>query len=222
MKNRSIPRDILLFLIVVIVSLHLSSCFGMQTQITLNENGTGTINLVYRVSQMLLRFGSVSETSADLPLPVERNDFQRMMNQIEGITLSNYSQQDTEDDRIITAQLEFSSPNALASLLGLEEKSDIQLDIDGENGRFRYTIFKVTAENTESTETDENPVDPESLALIQSLFSGYELSYTLEVPGEIESSLPGQIEENGNSATFSIEISDAMASENDLVWEVVW
>jgi hypothetical protein len=227
MKSNTISLAGLKLLLIILSSILLSSCFGMETRIILNEDGTGTVSLVYRVSQMLAGFGTVSETSADLPLPVEREDFERVMTQLDGITLQRYSQEDTEDDRIITAEVEFSSLEALSLLLGIEEKSDIEVEMNGENGRFRYTIFRVIEETedgeTEEEETEkERPVDPESLALIQSLFADYRLSYTLEVPGQIDSSLPGSVEENGNSAAFDIAISEALATENDLVWEVVW
>jgi len=228
MKSNTISLAGLKLLLIILSSILLSSCFGMETRIILNEDGTGTVNLVYRVSQMLARFGTVSETSADLPLPVEREDFERVMTQLDGITLQRYSQEETEDNRIITADVEFSSLEALSILLGIDENSDIEVEMNGENGRFRYTIFRVTEETVdgetgEGEETEgERPVDPQSLALIQSLFADYRLSYTLEVPGQIDSSLPGSIEENGNSAAFDIAISEALATENDLVWEVVW
>ena len=55
----------------------LSSCIGVDSRLTVRDNGSGTLQLTYRISQLVADLGVSSTGKSAIPLPVSRSDFER-------------------------------------------------------------------------------------------------------------------------------------------------
>jgi hypothetical protein len=181
----------------------LSSCIGIQSQISLGRDGSGTVRLSYRISQFL-------REDQGLPLPVSGEDFQRAAAAAPGLRLEALSQREDEQDVTIEARLAFDrveSLNALGDQLGLTYV------VQGDSRVFRQRL---------------NPGQPpggisaESLKLVETFFQGYEVTLELSSPVPIRSYSLGQLSEDRRILRYRTTIPELLKQREDLTLEVTW
>ena len=66
-------------LLPALFAVALSSCIGVQSQLSLGRDGSGTLRISYRVAQFL-------REGQGLPLPASREDFQRAVEAEPGLS----------------------------------------------------------------------------------------------------------------------------------------
>jgi hypothetical protein len=181
----------------------LSSCIGVQSQISLGRDGSGTLRLSYRISQFL-------RESQDLPLPVSREDFQRAVAAAPGLRLEALSQREDEQDVTIEARIGFDrveALNALGDRLGLSYSEQ-------EGGRvFRQRLY--------SGQPPEG-ISAESLKLAETFFQGYEVSLELSSPAPILSHSLGTVSEDKRSLRYQTTILELLKQKDEVTLEVTW
>ncbi|MCX7655625.1 MAG: hypothetical protein N2Z76_03765 [Treponemataceae bacterium] len=152
------------------VCLFFSSCVGVQSNITIRQDGSGTILLVYQVSRMVESLGKLDGNEWFLPFPVGKIDFERTVTRIPGLSLRSYTSRQDEKNIIVQAELAFQNLEALRTFL----------DTTGRLASF-------------STETDQKRLilrlsqgpattDPDIQNVVRSVFGGYEISLTITTP----------------------------------------
>ncbi|MCL2374733.1 MAG: hypothetical protein FWC65_05780 [Treponema sp.] len=99
------------------LALLLGSCFGLDADIALNPDGSGTIALEYRVSKALDSLGRLDGNERWSTIPVGRVDFQRTLDRLPEMRLLSFSSREDDQDIIISARLEFSSIQGLLAFL---------------------------------------------------------------------------------------------------------
>jgi len=181
----------------------LSSCIGVQSQISLGRDGSGTLRLSYRISQFL-------RESQDLPLPVSREDFQRAVAAAPGLRLEALSQREDEQDVTIEARIAFDrveALNALGDRLGLSY---------GEQGGrrvFRQRLYPGQP---------PGGISAESLKLVETFFQGYEVSLELSSPAPILSHSLGTLSEDRRSLRYQTTIPELLKQKDEVTLEVTW
>ena len=80
--------QILLATVCIVVCV---SCIGLTSEIQINENGSGRMELSYRVSRLIAHMGTVDEGDKFFPVPITREDFETTVAQIEGLSLQSYN-----------------------------------------------------------------------------------------------------------------------------------
>ena len=98
--------------IVVLGMLMLTSCLGIEMKTVFNADGSGRMTMKLRVSQSILEMGG---EEAGIDMPLSKDDFSREYEGVEGVTVVDVTQEDTEEDRIITAVIDFKDFNALSA-----------------------------------------------------------------------------------------------------------
>jgi hypothetical protein len=181
----------------------LSSCIGVQSQISLGRDGSGTLRLSYRISQFL-------RESQDLPLPVSREDFQRAVAAAPGLRLEALSQREDEQDVTIEARIGFDrveALNALGDRLGLSYSEQ-------EGGRvFRQRLYPGQP---------PEGISAESLKLAETFFQGYEVSLELSSPAPILSHSLGTVSEDKRSLRYQTTILELLKQKDEVTLEVTW
>ena len=181
----------------------LSSCLGVQSQISLARDGSGTVRLSYRISQFL-------REDQELPLPASREDFQRAVAGAPGLRLEALNQREDEQEVTIEARLAFDrveSLNALGHQLGLA------FAVQGDSRVFRQRL---------------NPGQPpggisaESLKMAETFFQGYEVTLELNSPVPIRSYSLGQLSEDRRSLRYRTTIPELLTQKEELTLEVTW
>jgi hypothetical protein len=195
-----------------IVSLLLCSCVGIESKLTIRDNGSGALVLTYRISQLIADLGASSTGKGAVPLPVDRADFDRSLEATKGqVKLTRFERSENENDITIRAELSFESVAALAQV---DSFKDMALSLVTAGSRRTLTQRLVRA--------PVEPVTEDSLRMVDALFAGYEMSFRIETPQPIASSSVGALSADKRALAWSISIKDMMRLKNDVVLTMSW
>ena len=95
----------------------MSSCLGVNMNIALNQNGSGTIALEYRISRTLDALGRLDGNERWNTIPIGRADFERTVDRLPDIKLISFSSREDGKNLLISAKLEFTSLKGLLAFL---------------------------------------------------------------------------------------------------------
>jgi len=192
--------------------IFLTSCIDIETSITLQEDGSGTVTMSYFISKMVMELGRLDEEDPFVPLPVSGADFTATAAIVPGLELISVKENEDAKDNYIEAELEFDSIEALSSFLSPDREGDPAVTVEGGSTIFRYTLFMATEED----------INQQSMDLIESFFTEDAVSLTIEAPARITSVSHGEITGNGEKAEYSITIAEIFQRNEDIIWEVRW
>jgi hypothetical protein len=190
-------------LLLALCAAALSSCIGIQSQISLGRDGSGTLQLSYRICQFL-------REDRDLPLPASREDFQRAVEGAPGLRLEALSQREDEQDVTIEARLAFDrveALNALGPQLGLSYTEQ------GGERVFRQRLY---------AGQPPGGLPPQSLKMAETFFQGYEVSLELSSPVPIRSYSLGQLSEDRRTLRYRTTIPELLKHKDELILEITW
>jgi hypothetical protein len=162
---------VVLFWCTVTVSLFLLSCIGVVSRITINQDGSGTVQLEYRIAQSLETIGMQDGNKKWLPVPAGRADLERTAARIQGFSLVSYSSRQAGNDMIHSAEFSFTSAEALSAFFDSTGQQFLA-DFHGK----RITISFPEQKNA----------DPEFQRLLTDALEGYSFSLSLAVPGKVQ------------------------------------
>jgi hypothetical protein len=161
----------------IIFALIFTSCIGVKTEVTVKRDLSGTVQLVYTVSQEFLDNGTLDGNENWPALPVGRADFERTVVRIDGLTLESYREKKAGGDRLFEVTLGFDHIAALAEFL---DASGQQLDYKNENGSHVFTVLLNTVQDSNQPQTYDDTL----LALAETALTGYRFDFSISVPGD--------------------------------------
>ena len=156
----------------VAVLLLLCSCFGVNADIALNANGSGTIALEYRIAQSLDSLGRLDGNERWNTIPVGRADFQRTLERLPEMRLLSFSSKDEGNNLVISARMEFSSMRGLLAFLDASGRRS-SFSGDARSGSLTLTLN----EGAEIT-------SPGLAELLAHISEGYSVRIGMSLPGE--------------------------------------
>ena len=190
-------------LLPALFAVALSSCLGVQSQLSLGRDGSGTLRISYRVAQFL-------REGQGLPLPASREDFQRAVEAEPGLRLEALSQREDEQDLILEARLGFDrveNLNALGDRLGLSYESEEDRRV------FRQRLYAgATAGGLSAA----------SLRMLETFFPGYEVSLELSSAAPIRSHSLGQLSEDRRVLRYQTTLLELLRQQDEVTLEVAW
>ena len=190
----------------------LSSCIGIDSRLTLRDNGSGTLQLTYRVSQLVADLGVSSTGKSVIPLPISRTDFDRSLAASNGkVRLTRFDKSENEKDITIQAELAFDSLDALAKVDAFVD-ADLKLATDGTRRAFSQVVAR----------TPRQPLSDDSRRMLETLFDGYDLTFVFVAPQPIQDSALGTLSADKRSLTYKTNIKDVMTTTQDLVMSARW
>ncbi len=194
--------------------LILSSCVDTDARISIDKKGSGNIVLGYTVAEGLLKTGELEANARLIPFPVSREDFERGIAGTKGLRLVSYSRRDSKDGAIISANIGFDTPAALAAFL----------DPRGERAAWKSDGGKNTLTLTLA---GGNPsLDPDIAALLREAAgqASFKISFKLPAPAS-SSTLSGQtgkLTTSGDKTSYAVPLAEIATSGSPIVWEIVW
>jgi hypothetical protein len=205
-----------------LIMLFFTSCIGVNTNITIRQNGAGTLELEYRISRMMESLGKQDGNEGWLTLPVGRADFERTISRIDGLRLTSFSARDDEKDRVIKVKVDFSGPDALVGFL----------DAAGQRARLtreeeKYRLSLVLGGGAQHQ-------DPELLKLTETVFLGYTLEFAVSLPRDpvlaftdgagkkIDTPPAGSILRNGRNIRFSSPMTALLTAKEPVFMDILW
>lgn len=212
-RDKKVIKTVFRSIIIIAVLILLNACIGVESTITVSEDGTGTVGLSYRISHKVAHLGRLDENDPLVPLPVNVNDLERTVSNTDGINLLSSGQNEDEKNVYITADFSFDSIEALDGLFSTtEEEQTFTIAQEGNETVFQYRLFSGL----------EQQVDPETMTMINTYFEDYTLDFTLNTPAPITDSNIGTVSENGRSVSFATSIPELFENNSEVVWEVRW
>jgi hypothetical protein len=195
-----------------LASLFMISCVGMDSRLTVKDNGSGTLSLTYRISQFVAELGVSRSGSKAVPLPVSREEFERSLAKTGGkVRLARFTRSEDEKDITIRAELSFDSLDALAKVDAFRD-ADLRAGKEGDTSTFSQLVSHPAAE----------PVSEDTLRMIDALFDGYDLTFVLETPRPIKSASLGTVSGDKRTLTYRTTIKDVMSAKTDTVLSASW
>jgi len=150
-----------------------NSCIGVSTEIQMNRDGSGRITMEYRISKTLDSLGVLDGNESMPPIPVSRSDWERSVSRISGARLVSHSRRETAQDTIISAVIEFNNPQTMAAVLSASNEM-ISINFSGQSNS---NSFNMIFNNSNAR------YDADLLTLMQTIFSGYNFSFSFNAPG---------------------------------------
>ncbi|MDR1302955.1 MAG: hypothetical protein LBK43_10890 [Treponema sp.] len=202
--------------------LMLSSCIGIQADISLRADGSGTLVLEYRLSRMLESLGKLDGNEGWPPIPLGKADFERTQERVPGLTLVSFSSKDDGKDQYNQVKMEFSD---LAALVRFLDATKQRASLVQDQGKHRLTLTF-----TEGMDT----ADPDFLALLAAVSAGYTIQMSVSVPqegslrvydrdGNAVDTLPGMsLVPQGKRVSFMAPLGEILSHNRGLSMELGW
>jgi hypothetical protein len=190
----------------------LSSCIGIDSRMSIRDDGSGTLALTYRISRLISELGVASTGKAAIPLPVSRSDFERSLAGTHGtVRLTRFDRSDDDKDITVHADLAFDS---VADLANVEAFQDAQLRWSVQGSRHLFSQLIVRA--------PRQPLSDDSRRMLEALFEGYNLSFVIEAPRPISGATLGTLSADKRTLTYTTSVKDALMSGKDLALSAQW
>ena len=199
------------YVLPILAALLLSSCIGIETQISFRNDGSGTVRLNYRISQFMKNL-DVGKEEKTLPLPVSRDDFIRAAEGIDGLRLLSVNQRENEQDVFVEARMEFDRVEAV-NQLSREGQIDASLAAQDGTRSFKLLIYR-GQENAEISE--------DSLKMVEAFFEGYELTYTINTPAPIKRYSLGELSQDKRTLTYRVTVPELLKQKKKIFLELAW
>ena len=205
-------KRIIRLLVLFSLSFTLLSCLSVESEITVKNDGSGTLTLSYRISRMVTEIGRLEDENTLVPLPVNEEDFRRTASENEGITLKSFNIDDDDEYVYIDAELEFSDPAALSVLLGGAAGDTITFSREGDNYILSQRLYDGL----------EGPISEDSKRLLETYFSSESISCTVRTESAVKDAGIGTAGDGGKEIRFESSVSDIVQSEEPVEFRVTW
>ena len=155
----------------------LSSCLGINADIVLNRNGSGTIALEYHISKSLDSLGKLDGNERWNTIPVGRADFERTLDRLPEIKLLSFSSKEDEKNIIIAAKMEFAN---LQGLLAFLDASGRRSSMTGDAGSGSIVLILNEGAAGGASSMSGSPLDK----LIADISESYSVKMSMSFPAE--------------------------------------
>jgi hypothetical protein len=222
-KEYSVKTRFFIFAAVMLLSIFsLSSCIGIKSGIVINNDGSGTIDLVYTVSDALDSIGKQDGNASTPPLPTSRSDFERTVSRVEGLSLESYKTETQGSNILAAVKLGFDNIDALAAFLD-ESGQTVSFT---ENGGKKELVFMFN--NSPAT------VGTHEQALFTQALEGYMFDFSLKISGNLEAGFIGQngnplqnmsigtIETQNNTVSYKVPMAELVFAREPVMLKIVF
>jgi hypothetical protein len=199
---------------IILVSLCaavLCSCVSVESRLAIGNDGSGTLSLDYRVPRDVAAYGRADSADLAVPLPVDRADFLRAIEGIPGVRLTRYSRRVNEDHVAIQAVIAFKNLADLARVPALRGAGLAFTESGG-----THTLSQLVAGPPEASPT------PESLALIDSLFTGAAITVILTTPSPMTPGAVGTMSGDRRTLTWTGTLGELARRTGSVVLTATW
>ncbi|MBN2445062.1 MAG: hypothetical protein JXJ04_27145 [Spirochaetales bacterium] len=194
----------------LLLCMMFSSCIQIESDLQLNNDGSGVMTLSYRVSQVMKELGRIGDEATSLPLPLSKEDFELLLADTEGIAVTSHSVKEIDNETVVNVSFSFTNVKALA-LFG--ESDDSYLFQKSKDS----TLFRQNLPFA----GDEGFTE-DSIAMLESYCSGYYFVYTIHTPGPIKEASLGEISKNKKQLVYKISIIDILKAKEKQSIEIKW
>jgi hypothetical protein len=198
-------------LVILVLCISLASCINIESEISLNNDGSGIITLMYRISPLVKELGRMGDEVKPCPLPIYKEDFEILLSLYPGLSLKSHSVKEIDGESFVKAVLSFQNVDALTPFGGSGDDSFF-FQKSGD-----FMVFRQDLPFGGEEELDDN-----TMAMLTEYCSGYYFVYTIHAPGKIVEHTLGEISKNKKDLTYKTGIIEALQSKQRQSIEVKW
>jgi hypothetical protein len=191
--------------------LALSSCIGIDSTLAIRPDGSGTLSLAYRVSQFTADLGKAGTEKGTVPLPVSREDFERGLLGVPGVSLVSFQKASDEKDITVRAELSFDKVESLAKVSAFQDAPPT-ITVSGSKHTFSQLVVKAAPE----------PPSADVQQMVDSFFDGYAVTLTFRTPSPIELSSAGVLSPDKKQLTYKATVKELITTRKDVVVSFTW
>jgi hypothetical protein len=182
--------------LLLVAVLLLSGCVDLTARMELNGDGSGTLQLKYRLSSELWEMGVFDQGSSYVPVPLHEEDFRRVVAGMDGLELSSYRIERNETEVRIRSRIAFESIDALNRYYSPGEQ---RIRLEGSDAGHRFTI-------------DLHPgvdaaLDEQTRSFAETYLSDYHIRIEVQTPETIRDLGDFSAAEGGREASVSVPLS---------------
>ena len=199
----------------------MSSCVGVSIDILANADGSGKINLEYRVSHMLESMGRLDGNARWPAIPVGKADFERTLARIPGMSLGSFASKEVNaaggKELVTRVTLNYRDTAALLAFLDFAGSRAALVQKDGAS-MLRLILRDSSADIT----------DTDLLALMREVFAGYGMQLTFSAPKSASLSVvppsvaSARLTPHGRKVSFAMDMGELLCMHEDLALEIAW
>ena len=223
----------LIFVICPVIILF-SSCFGINMDITLNPNGSGTVSLEYLVSRSLDSLGKLDGNERWNTIPLGKADFDRTLARLPDLKLLSFSSKEDEKNLKVNAKLEFKNIDGLMAFLDAGGRRSL-FSGDADQGRLYFNLAGSSATAGQDLSAPGLTSSTSALNdLLKNIAGSYyvKISVNLSKEGNLKitnnrgfpiAPLPGsEIKSSGKKLSCSIPLYEVLAADSGINLEFLW
>ena len=211
--HKNFQKKVSIIALLGFLVLTLSSCLGVNSNVTIRQNGSGTIQMEYRLSRMFEALGKLDGNEKQLPLPVSRTDFERTISRVPGLQLTSYATSQDQRDILVKAELSFANLDALIGFLDASGQS-VRLANEGGNRAMGLVLVRGIKN-----------VDKDLENLVRTVFAGYTIDIGFNLPSTPTVSTVGKIGQaavTGTTARYTSPVTDLVLSPEPVELRLSW
>ncbi|MBN2049120.1 MAG: hypothetical protein JW760_01645 [Spirochaetales bacterium] len=205
-------KQIIPGLLVLALTLSLLSCLSVESELEIQNDGSGTLKLSYRVSSMVENIGRMEEGNTLIPLPLREEDFLRIAAEDDSIVLKDFNSSSDADYLYIDAEIEFSRPEGLSILLGGLSGDNVVFTQDEEGFTLTQRIYEGLG----------TPISEDAKLLLETYFSEDTVTCIVRPETAVREISLGEILPQGGGARYTAPVSELVQSENPVLFTVKW
>jgi hypothetical protein len=210
------------FIFLLVFILLFNSCIGVSMDLEMRRDGSGKINMEYRISGLAESIGRLDGNQNWHIIPSGREDMERTVARIDGMKLVSYSSRERELDTIINVVLEYENPEALLKFLNPAGTNNVSLNRTDQSGRLEFIL----------NDSNTPDINIDLLILAKQVFTGYKFSISLNAERNStmtltdgrgrEIALPSEIVSSGRKTSISMEMAELLSLNDGLTIRFDW
>lgn len=194
-------------LLAVAGAVALSSCVGIDTQLTIAQNGSVEAQLAYSVPNAADELGKLGSNAAQMPVPIGRDDLALAATRAGG-SLASWSRKDGDESFTVTARLDFPDPAALARFLDPQGKL---ASFSGSDGRSTLSV---------TLSEGKAPADPDLASFLRLAFGDRDIAIKVILPRNPSAQSGFAVQ--GRTLSYSAKAVDLYSSKAPVTLSVSW
>jgi hypothetical protein len=189
----------------------LCSCVGVESRLSISNDGSGTLTLLYRIPRSAADLGRTPDKGGPVPIPVEKADFQRGIAGVPGVRLARYRRSADEETVTIRAEIAFTRLEDLAKVPALR---DAGLSF-ARTGTTRTLTQRVAA-------APGSAPTAEGLAMVDALFAGGSVTVILQTPAPMTPGPVGTLSADRRTLAWTATAGDLARRTGSVVLTATW
>lgn len=195
------------FQIIILIILLFSSCLTIESDMQLNRDGSGTINIVYFLDKTLKDI-SFYEGREIPPLNLSENYIRSLLGGREDIRYRDYKTSEDELNYIVDVTFDFDNVNALNSIF--PEENAVSLDLGKNETLFSQGIY-----------SESLSISDETQEIFKEIYGRNYFKFIVRVPKDIIG-VDGGKKISDREAVFSESFLDIITASGSKSWSVRW